>query len=146
MLERKEKEHGEEGEKDIPITRELSEREKDTDKQERRERIKETRCNRGLRGEKECKRKENDGEIQTWEGGERTQVLDGRRERGREKNGEKDIWKRRERTEKERVEDRSVPNADVTSRPSDQDEDGPPQQERSCLRNKTSPSTINLDP
>jgi hypothetical protein len=55
-----------------------------------------------MRGEKECKRKENDGEIQMWEGGERKQVLDGRRERGRERNGEKEIWKRRERTEKER--------------------------------------------
>jgi hypothetical protein len=53
-----------------------------------------------MRGEKECKRKENDGEIQTWEGGERKQ--DGRRERMRKRNAEKDIWKRSERTEKER--------------------------------------------
>jgi hypothetical protein len=46
---------------------ELSERDKDTDKQERRERIRESRYNReyergnsGVPGERECKRKKND--------------------------------------------------------------------------------------
>jgi hypothetical protein len=66
----------------------LSERDKDTDKQERRERIKESRYNRNYsRGnsgvpvpvERECKRKKNYGETQMWERGERKQVLDGRR-------------------------------------------------------------------
>jgi hypothetical protein len=33
----------------------------------------------GISGEKERERKENDGEIQMWERGEREQVLDGRR-------------------------------------------------------------------
>jgi hypothetical protein len=52
---------------------ELSERDKDTDKQERRERIKESRhnreyerCDRGNSGvsvERECKGEKNDGEI-----------------------------------------------------------------------------------
>jgi hypothetical protein len=50
---------------------ELSERDKDTDKQDRRERIKETRYNREYKRcmteeiprERECKRKKNDGEI-----------------------------------------------------------------------------------
>jgi hypothetical protein len=49
---------------------ELSERNKDTDKQERRERMKESRYNRkydrrnsGVSGLRECKRKKNDGEI-----------------------------------------------------------------------------------
>ncbi|KAJ3620664.1 hypothetical protein MTP99_004593 [Tenebrio molitor] len=48
MLKRKEKEYGEEGEKEIYTTRgtELSEMDKDTDKQERRERIKGSRYNR----------------------------------------------------------------------------------------------------
>jgi hypothetical protein len=66
------------------------ERGKDTDKQERRERIKESRYNReyercvnrgnsGVPGKRECNRKKNDGEIQVWERGERKQVLDGRR-------------------------------------------------------------------
>jgi hypothetical protein len=105
MLEGKVKEHGEEGEREIlPEKRicqrrsgkikskekmmnvELSERDKDTDNQERRERIKESRYNRNyIRGnsgvpvEKECKRNKNDGETQMWERGERKQVLDGRR-------------------------------------------------------------------
>jgi hypothetical protein len=49
---------------------ELSERDKDTDKQERRKRMKETRYNRKYERcmteeipERECKRKKNDGEI-----------------------------------------------------------------------------------
>jgi hypothetical protein len=68
---------------------ELSDRDRDTDKQERRERIRESRYNReyerrgkgcsGVPGEREGERKENDGEIQMWERGEREQVLDGRR-------------------------------------------------------------------
>jgi hypothetical protein len=106
MLEGKVKEHGEGGDREIlPEKRicqrrsgkikskgkmmnieELSERDKDTDKQERRERIKESRYNRnysrensGVPVERECKRKKNDGETQMWERGEREQVLDGRR-------------------------------------------------------------------
>jgi hypothetical protein len=64
---------------------EPSEREKDTDKQERRERIKESRCNREYErcmprpGERECKREKDNIEIQMWERGERKQVLNGRR-------------------------------------------------------------------
>jgi hypothetical protein len=68
---------------------ELSERDKDTDKQERKEKIKESSCNReiercmtgssGVPGERMCKRKKNNGEIWMWERGERKQVLDGRR-------------------------------------------------------------------
>jgi hypothetical protein len=61
---------------------ELSERDRDTDKQERRERIRESGHNRGcsgVSGEKERERDENDGEIQMRERGEREQVLDGRR-------------------------------------------------------------------
>ncbi|KAH0820845.1 hypothetical protein GEV33_001946 [Tenebrio molitor] len=64
---------------------EPSERDKDTDKQERRERIKESRYNREYErcmtrpGERECKREKDDGEIQMWERGERKQVLNGRR-------------------------------------------------------------------
>jgi hypothetical protein len=49
MLDKKEKEHGEEGEREILLEEgnvELSERIKDTDKQQRRERIKESRYNR----------------------------------------------------------------------------------------------------
>jgi hypothetical protein len=49
---------------------ELSERHKDTDKQERRERIEESRYNREydrgnsvVPGKRECTRKKNDGEI-----------------------------------------------------------------------------------
>jgi hypothetical protein len=90
----KKKKHREEGEKEIlsekrvcqeverlrPKGRwmnvELSESNKDTDKQERRERIKECRCNRG---ERECKRKKKDGEFYLCGRGERKQVLDGRR-------------------------------------------------------------------
>jgi hypothetical protein len=37
------------------------------------------RGNSGVPGEREYKRKKNDGEIQIWEQGERKQVLDGRR-------------------------------------------------------------------
>jgi hypothetical protein len=103
-LERKEKEHGE-GEREKYYQRngyareevkrlrakgrwmnvELSERDTNTDKHERKERIKESRYNRkNERGdsgvpERECKRKENDGEIQMWKRGEKKQVLDGRR-------------------------------------------------------------------
>jgi hypothetical protein len=104
-LERKEKEHGE-GEREKYYQRngyareevkrlrakgrwmnvELSERDTNTDKHERKERIKESRYNRknergdsGVPGERECKRKENDGEIQMWKRGEKKQVLDGRR-------------------------------------------------------------------
>jgi hypothetical protein len=69
---------------------ELNKRDKDTDKQERREKIKESRYNREYEscmteeipeylGERECKRKKNDGEIWMWEREERKQVLDGRR-------------------------------------------------------------------
>jgi hypothetical protein len=48
---------------------ELTERDKDTDNQERRKRIKESRYNRNDRGnsvvpgKRECKRKKKDGEI-----------------------------------------------------------------------------------
>ncbi|KAH0820611.1 hypothetical protein GEV33_002180 [Tenebrio molitor] len=52
---------------------ELSERDKDTDKQKRRERIKESRRN-SLLGERECKRKKNDGEIQMWGRGVETGI------------------------------------------------------------------------
>jgi hypothetical protein len=99
MLERKEKGHGEEGERygyvseeverlkaeRIWMNGELSERDKDTDKQEIRERSKESsrevydRGNCGVPGERECKRKNDDCEIQMWERGERKQVLDGTR-------------------------------------------------------------------
>jgi hypothetical protein len=66
---------------------ELSERDKDTDKQERRERIQMQqevwkvydRGNSGVPGERECKRKKNDGEIEMWEREERKQILNGRR-------------------------------------------------------------------
>jgi hypothetical protein len=69
----------------------LSERDKDTEKQGRRERIKKSTYNRKcerymteeipeyLERERECKRKKNDGEILMWERGERKQVLNGRR-------------------------------------------------------------------
>jgi hypothetical protein len=96
---------------------ELSERNQDTDMQNRRERIKESRYNReyerGIWRERERER-ENEGEIQMWEREERKQVLEGTRgkkvqnvlrgererddrahgcgemrERGRERNGEK---------------------------------------------------------
>jgi hypothetical protein len=92
MLERKEKNTEKEREKLMNV--ELSKRGKDTDKQERRERIKERkikgtqgvrevydRGNSGIPGERECKREKNDGEIQMWERGETKQVLDGRREK-----------------------------------------------------------------
>jgi hypothetical protein len=58
---------------------EESERHKDTDKQARKERIKESRFikeyerevydrgNSGVPIERECKRKKNDGEIKMWE-------------------------------------------------------------------------------
>jgi hypothetical protein len=106
MLVGKVKEHGEEGEREIlPEKRicqrrsgkikskgkmmniELSEKDKDTDKQERRERIKESRYNRnysrgnsGVPVERECKRNKNDGETQMWERGERKKSI-GREER-----------------------------------------------------------------
>jgi hypothetical protein len=84
MLERKEKGHGEEGEMNEYVSDEverlkaermwmngeLSERDKDTDKQERRKRSKESsrevydRGNSGVPGERECKRKKDDCEIQ----------------------------------------------------------------------------------
>jgi hypothetical protein len=89
MMERKEKEHAEKGEREKYYQRnryaseverlrpkgrwmnvEVSEKDKDTNKQERRERIKESRYNReydrrnsGVPGERVCKRKKNDGEI-----------------------------------------------------------------------------------
>jgi hypothetical protein len=61
-----------------------------THKQERRERIKESRYNREYErcmieeileylGRKVQEREKNDGEIQMWERGERKQVLDGRK-------------------------------------------------------------------
>jgi hypothetical protein len=37
------------------------------------------RGNSRVAGERECKREKGDGEIQMWEGGERKQVLVGRR-------------------------------------------------------------------
>jgi hypothetical protein len=124
----------------------LSERDKDTDKQERMERIKESRYNREyetcmteeiaeylLPGERECKREKNEGEIPMWKRGERgigrKKRKEGagcatRRERrlstygemretagervkilnedGRELGWMKELWKRRERTEKKR--------------------------------------------
>jgi hypothetical protein len=70
---------------------------RDTDKQETRERIRESRYNREY---ERCVtedvpvygvRKENDGEIQMWERGEREQVLDGRRR--------KNVWMCREERE-----------------------------------------------
>jgi hypothetical protein len=107
-LERKEKEHGEGAEREKYYQRngyareelkrlrakgrwmnvEPSERDTNTDKHERRERIKESRYNRknergdsGVPGERECKRKENDGEIQMWKRGEKVQnVLWGERD------------------------------------------------------------------
>jgi hypothetical protein len=70
---------------------ELSERENDTDKQQRVERIKGSRYNREYErcmtedwfvpGERKYKRKENDGDIKMWERGGRKQVLDGRRKK-----------------------------------------------------------------
>jgi hypothetical protein len=68
------------------MSTELSER----DKQERRERIRQSRYNREYErcitedvpvylGKREREREENDGEIQMRERGEREQVLDGRR-------------------------------------------------------------------
>jgi hypothetical protein len=42
------------------------------------------RGNSGVPGERECKSKKNDGEIQMWERGERKQVLDGRRGKKKE--------------------------------------------------------------
>jgi hypothetical protein len=45
------------------INVELSERDKDTDTQERRKRIKKSRYNSGVPEEREWKRKKNDGEI-----------------------------------------------------------------------------------
>jgi hypothetical protein len=98
MRERKENEHGEEGKRAIPPDRvcqwrsgkikrakgrwmsvELNERDKDTDKQERRERIKESRYNREYERwqrifrstwGRECKRKKYDGEKERKEGAE----------------------------------------------------------------------------
>jgi hypothetical protein len=67
---------------------ELSERDRDSDKQEkgRESRSQSTtrsmrgdRGNSGVPGERECKREKNDGEIQMWERKERKQVLGGRR-------------------------------------------------------------------
>jgi hypothetical protein len=73
----------------ILTSAELSERDKDTDKQERRERIRESRYNREYERcmmeeiwvymGKGSAREKNDGEIQMQEPGEREQVLDGRR-------------------------------------------------------------------
>jgi hypothetical protein len=74
------------------INVELSERDKDTDKPERRESIKESRYNweydrcmteeiPECLGRESAKRKKTDGEIQMWERGERKEVLDGREER-----------------------------------------------------------------
>jgi hypothetical protein len=63
---------------------ELSEKDKNTDKQERKERIKESRYNKEYDKcmteeipEIPCKRKKNDGKIEMWKPGERKQVLDG---------------------------------------------------------------------
>jgi hypothetical protein len=68
---------------------EPSERDKDTDKQERRESTKESRYNREYERcmteeipehlGRERARKKNDGEIQMWERGKRKRILDGRR-------------------------------------------------------------------
>jgi hypothetical protein len=66
------------------MSAELSEMDRDTDKQER---IRKYRYKREVRdrgcssvpGEGECEREKNDGEIQMWERGEREQELDGRR-------------------------------------------------------------------
>jgi hypothetical protein len=68
---------------------ELSERDKDTDKQERREKIKESRYNREYERcmtekipeylGRESARKKNDYNIQMWERGERKQILDRKR-------------------------------------------------------------------
>jgi hypothetical protein len=59
---------------------ELSKMDKDTDKQERRERIKEfgynseyERGKAGVHEERKYKRKKNDGEIQMWKRGEKKQ-------------------------------------------------------------------------
>jgi hypothetical protein len=107
MLEKKEKEQGE-GERELlpirgtgmPVKKwkgrwmdvELSERDKDTDKQDRRERIKESRYNREYKGvcqrifrgtwrerERDRKWKKKNGDILMWELEDKKQVLDGRR-------------------------------------------------------------------
>jgi hypothetical protein len=67
----------------------LSERDKGTEKQERRERIKKSRYNRkyercitgnsGVPGGRKCKRKKEDSEFYLWRRGERKSILDGRR-------------------------------------------------------------------
>jgi hypothetical protein len=81
---------------DAKESAELSERDKDPDKQKRRERIRESRFNReyercitedvpaehplsGVPGEREREREKSEGEIQMWERREREQVLDGKR-------------------------------------------------------------------
>jgi hypothetical protein len=90
---------------------ELSERDKDMDKQERRERIEiqqgvgevPDRGHSGVPGEGECEREKKDGETQMRERGEREQVLDGRKRKTIEH-----IWsgcgEMRERERKERGE------------------------------------------
>jgi hypothetical protein len=92
---------------------ELSERDKDTDKQKRRERIKESRRN-SLLGERECKRKKNDGEIQMWGRGDRNRYWMGREERRcrmcyEERETIENVWNRcsqmKERKGKEQNED-----------------------------------------
>jgi hypothetical protein len=108
MLERKEKEHGEEGEREIvpeerlcqwrsgkiESKRKMDERRPEWKGQRHRQARKKRenqriqiqqgvwevygRGNSGVPGETECKREKND-EIQMWEWGERKQVLDGKR-------------------------------------------------------------------
>ncbi|KAH0812770.1 hypothetical protein GEV33_010020 [Tenebrio molitor] len=69
MLKRKEKEYGEEGEKEIYTTRgtELSEMDKDTDSKKEGKGSKDLDTTGNMKAvpeERECKRKKNDGEIQ----------------------------------------------------------------------------------
>ncbi|KAJ3636810.1 hypothetical protein MTP99_000320 [Tenebrio molitor] len=71
------------------MTSEVYKRDKDTDNQERRERIKESnsmkhdRGNSRGPGERECKKEKHDGEIQMWQRGERKQWMEGKERRCR---------------------------------------------------------------
>jgi hypothetical protein len=68
------------------MSAELSERDKDTDKQERRERIRESRemhdrgCS-GVLGERESEREKIDGKIQMWERREKERTGIGRKKK-----------------------------------------------------------------
>jgi hypothetical protein len=66
--------------------------------------VRDRRCS-GVPGERERERKENDGEIQMWERGEREQILDGRRKKNvwmcREEREDRAHVERMRRTERE---------------------------------------------